>query len=127
VKPLTVWVLREALRQHTIWREMGIFIRVAVNVSARTLHDPELVETVTQLLQSFQVEPSSLEVEITESAIMVDGSRHADLDAAPQRRGVDLNRRLWYRLFLAGLPEDLASGRNQDRPIICDGHGRQSR
>lgn len=75
VKPLTLWVLQETLRQHTIWREMGIFIRVAVNVSARTLHDPELVETVTQLLQSFQVEPSSLQVEITESAIMVDPDR----------------------------------------------------
>ncbi|MGH2442062.1 MAG: EAL domain-containing protein [Chloroflexota bacterium] len=72
IKPLTLWVLNEALRQHRVWKEQGVQLRVAVNVSARVLHDPELLETVHQLLKTWDVEPSNLEVEITESAIMVD-------------------------------------------------------
>jgi diguanylate cyclase (GGDEF)-like protein/PAS domain S-box-containing protein len=75
VKPLTIWVLNEALRQHRAWREVGLDIQVAVNFSARTLHDPDLVSIVTGLLETWRVEPSRLEIEITESAIMLDPER----------------------------------------------------
>lgn len=79
VKPLTEWVLNEALRQHRAWREQGLDLRVAVNISPRILHDPELGDTISRLLRNWNVEPSRLEVEITESAIMVDpeGARKA--------------------------------------------------
>jgi EAL domain-containing protein (putative c-di-GMP-specific phosphodiesterase class I) len=72
VKPLTVWVLNEALKQHCAWRDSGFDIRIAVNFSARTLHDPDLLHMVTGMLQQWNVDPSRLEVEITESAIMLD-------------------------------------------------------
>jgi diguanylate cyclase (GGDEF)-like protein/PAS domain S-box-containing protein len=75
VKPLTVWVLNEALRQHCAWRDAGFDIHIAVNFSARTLHDPDLLHTVTGLLQQWNVDPSRLAVEITESAIMLDPDR----------------------------------------------------
>lgn len=75
VKPLTVWVLNEALRQHREWRSEGLDLRVAVNFSARVLHDPDLMSIVMGALHDWQVEPSNLEVEITESAIMVDPER----------------------------------------------------
>jgi diguanylate cyclase (GGDEF)-like protein/PAS domain S-box-containing protein len=75
VKPLTAWVLNEALRRHRAWREIGLDIQMAVNFSARTLHDPELVANVTGLLDTWKVEPSRLEIEITESAIMLDPDR----------------------------------------------------
>jgi EAL domain-containing protein (putative c-di-GMP-specific phosphodiesterase class I) len=75
VRALTVWVLSEALRQHRVWQNMGFDIRMAVNFSARTLHDPDLVPVVTDLLSTWDVEPSRLQVEITESAIMLDPER----------------------------------------------------
>jgi diguanylate cyclase (GGDEF)-like protein/PAS domain S-box-containing protein len=72
IKPLTIWVLNEALRQHRAWRVNDVDIRMAVNFSARMLHDPDLVRTIAELLQRWKVEPSRLLIEITESAIMLD-------------------------------------------------------
>lgn len=72
VRPLTLWVLNRALSQQRQWLEEGHDVRVAVNVSARILHDPELLSTVLELLVRWGVEPSRLMIEITESAIMVD-------------------------------------------------------
>jgi diguanylate cyclase (GGDEF)-like protein/PAS domain S-box-containing protein len=88
VKPLTVWVLNEALRQHREWREMGIDLRVAVNFSARVLHDPDLLGIVTELLSTWKVEPQWLEVEITESAIMVDPDRARETLTALHSAGI---------------------------------------
>jgi EAL domain-containing protein (putative c-di-GMP-specific phosphodiesterase class I) len=72
IKPLTVWVMNEALRQHKEWQQAGFNIRMSVNVSARMLHDPQLVATVNDLLARWDVEPSYLELEITEGSLMVD-------------------------------------------------------
>jgi diguanylate cyclase (GGDEF)-like protein/PAS domain S-box-containing protein len=88
MKPLTIWVLNEALRQHREWREAGLNLRVAVNFSARVLHDPELIGIVATALDTWGVEPSSLEVEITESAIMVDPERARDTLASLHTMGI---------------------------------------
>lgn len=75
VKPLTTWLLGQAIRQHSSWKEQGYDIRVSVNFSAKTLHDPDLVETVLAQIARHAVEPSALQVEITESALMIDPDR----------------------------------------------------
>ncbi|HLJ68827.1 MAG TPA: EAL domain-containing protein, partial [Chloroflexota bacterium] len=75
IKPLTAWVLNESLRQQRAWREAGHDVRISVNFSARTLHDPDLLTTVTRLLEVWDTDPSRLIVEITESALMLDPDR----------------------------------------------------
>jgi diguanylate cyclase (GGDEF)-like protein/PAS domain S-box-containing protein len=75
VKPLTAWLLSQAVKQHRVWKEAGFDIRISVNFSAKTLHDPELVEMVLALIERTGVEPSSLQVEITESALMMNPER----------------------------------------------------
>ncbi|HEX6510392.1 MAG TPA: EAL domain-containing protein, partial [Chloroflexota bacterium] len=75
IGPLTTWVLSEAARQLDTWRDQGLEIRVAVNLSARSLHDPDLVRTVQDCLAAFNVSPSALALEITESAIIIDPDR----------------------------------------------------
>ena len=72
MKALTQWVLREALRQCAWWRDVGVDLCVAVNISTQSLHDPELGKTIARLVEETTVEPWRLTVEITESAIMVD-------------------------------------------------------
>ncbi|HEX6509519.1 MAG TPA: EAL domain-containing protein [Chloroflexota bacterium] len=75
IGPLALWVLNTALRECRQWHEDGHNLGVAVNLSAQNLHDPELVETITRLLTAWRVRPEWLEIEITESAIMVDSTR----------------------------------------------------
>jgi diguanylate cyclase (GGDEF)-like protein/PAS domain S-box-containing protein len=70
IKPLTAWVLNEALGQVHAWSKAGIDVGVAVNLSARNLLDDELPDAVEQLLNTWQVEPQKLSLEITESSII---------------------------------------------------------
>ena len=71
-KPLTVWVLREALRQLRAWRDEGMELSVAVNLSMRTLHDPELPQLANELIASAGVPPALVGFEITETDVMAD-------------------------------------------------------
>ena len=70
IKPLTAWVLNEALGQVHAWSRAGIDIGVAVNLSARNLLDDELPDAVAQLLSTWQVAPEKLSLEITERSII---------------------------------------------------------
>lgn len=75
IGPLTLWVLDEALRQSSAWRAAGIDAGMSVNLSMRTLHDPQLAETVAWLLRRHDVRPGDLTLEITESTIMANPER----------------------------------------------------
>jgi diguanylate cyclase (GGDEF)-like protein len=75
IYPLSNWVLEAALKQHHVWPKEGIEVPVAVNLSRRTLHDPQLPETVAQALTRWDVAPATLVLEITESSLMADPTR----------------------------------------------------
>jgi diguanylate cyclase (GGDEF)-like protein/PAS domain S-box-containing protein len=67
------WVLETACLQHKIWRDAGHgHMRVAVNLSVRQLRQGTLVRTVETLLGRYSIDPSGIELEITESMIMKD-------------------------------------------------------
>ena len=72
IQPLTTYVLDEAVAQCRRWLDAGHEIVVAVNVSARSLHDPSFYDQVVGHLAAHGVPASLLELEITESAIMAD-------------------------------------------------------
>ena len=78
IKPLTLWVLREALQYgqklHTAGRELSI----AVNISAANLQDSEFPSQVRLLLESVPVQTRLLEMEITETAVMLNPQRAID-------------------------------------------------
>ncbi len=67
------WVLRTACAQNKAWQEAGIpGMRIAVNVSSHQFQRRDLVQTVMQVLNETDLDPSSLEVEITESTAIQD-------------------------------------------------------
>jgi diguanylate cyclase (GGDEF)-like protein len=69
---LTDWVLKTAIRQIGKWREEGFDMQLAVNLSAPDILDPDLGDEVLALLRLHSVHPTSLLLEITESAVMRD-------------------------------------------------------
>ncbi len=91
IKPLTQWVLAMALRQCHAWRQQGKGWRVSVNLSARSLHDTELPVQIEQLLRAFDIEPGYLNLEITESAIILEPKRALEILIALHRLGVRLS------------------------------------
>jgi diguanylate cyclase (GGDEF)-like protein len=76
--PLTLHVLTQALAQQAAWRGQGLDIGVSVNLSARNLLDPNLTGLLAGLLRRYEIPPSGLTVEITESAAMSDSERAAE-------------------------------------------------
>ncbi|MEW5800477.1 MAG: EAL domain-containing protein [bacterium] len=70
IKPLTLWVLNEALHQCSQLCQDGFEISMAVNLSARNLQDEGFPDQVRELLEKWGVKPELLELEITESTVM---------------------------------------------------------
>lgn len=79
IRPLTDLVLRQALADCRRWRDEGLDLTVAVNLSARSLFDSGLPERVGELLAHHGVPARCLELEITESAAMKDPGRALDV------------------------------------------------
>ncbi|MGH2886633.1 MAG: putative bifunctional diguanylate cyclase/phosphodiesterase, partial [Solirubrobacteraceae bacterium] len=75
IKPLTLYVLDEALSQCRAWQRIGLNLGVAVNLSVRNLLDAEFPDQVHNLLERWRLEPSLLELEITESTMLSDPVR----------------------------------------------------
>ena len=72
IREITNWVLAKALSECAGWHRSGHLIPVAVNLSAATVHDPELMGAVTNAVSHSGLPPESIELEITESAVMFD-------------------------------------------------------
>ncbi len=75
IHPLTYWAVRTALADLTAWHKRGVDLRVAINVSPRVLQDTEFPRRLARLLQESAVRPEQIELEITESAMLVDPER----------------------------------------------------
>jgi diguanylate cyclase (GGDEF)-like protein/PAS domain S-box-containing protein len=75
IRPLTDWVLRQSLADCLAWQRRGLELRLAVNLSARALQDVSLPRRLDALLAEHGVRPEQLELEITESAMLIDPER----------------------------------------------------
>lgn len=72
IQPLTDWTLVTGFRQLAQWQSQGLNLRVAINISARVLQDGGFPRRIGAMLQRMGVPPELVELEITESAVMVD-------------------------------------------------------
>jgi diguanylate cyclase (GGDEF)-like protein/PAS domain S-box-containing protein len=75
IHPLTDWAIRRALADLTAWNQRGVDLRVAINISARVLQSVDFPARLKRLLQQASVRPEQIELEITESAMLVDPER----------------------------------------------------
>jgi diguanylate cyclase (GGDEF)-like protein/PAS domain S-box-containing protein len=85
------WVLRRACQQTQRWRELsGWPLRIAVNLSAVQLDQPHIAQMVAQVLQETGLPPTALELEITESVVVRESLRAADILAELRALGVTI-------------------------------------
>lgn len=69
------WVIEDVCRQYSVWRssmEARPEITISLNLSRRQLIDPDLVSHIAGCLHKYDVPPSRLKFEITESMVMQD-------------------------------------------------------
>lgn len=91
IGPFTHYVLDRALRQCAGWRNSGLDLTVAVNLSVLNLLDPNLVDDVRAALARYCLPAGALELEITESSAMVDPRRSVQVLGTLAELGVTLS------------------------------------
>jgi diguanylate cyclase (GGDEF)-like protein len=91
IDPLTTWVLRRALTDHSSWTALGLPWPVAVNVSVRNLEVEAFPESVAELLAEFGVPADQLHLEITETALAADAVAAAQTVAALADQGIAIS------------------------------------
>ena len=72
IAPLTLWVLESAARRLYEWRNDGLDLSVAVNVTPRNLQDPTFPDAVAAVVETWGLPPGALWLEITERAVMTE-------------------------------------------------------
>lgn len=73
IVPIGKWILREACKQTQLLLNSGAQpIHVSVNLSARQLEDSDIVQTVAEILKETGLEPTLLDLEVTEGMLMSD-------------------------------------------------------
>ena len=90
IRELTAHVLDRSLEQCRAWKDEGLDLCVAVNISPRDLLDSRLPEEVESLLKKHDVEPGELELEITEETAITDLPRARAILSQLSQLGVKL-------------------------------------
>jgi diguanylate cyclase (GGDEF)-like protein len=91
IVPIGLWVLRQACWQNRAWEATGLPpLRMAVNISARQLQEPDLAMQIDQILVETGLPPQLLEVEITETAAMQDLSSATQVLQTLRSMGVQI-------------------------------------
>ena len=82
------WVLEELCRQSQLWRAQGLELELSFNLSPRQLWQPEVVQKVLAPLRAGGCDPTTVIVEITESAVMTDPDRTQEILEALREHGI---------------------------------------
>lgn len=93
--PIGNWVLQNAFKQFAQWKadypKQCSNLTLAVNLSAVQLHDANLLSNVTSAMCDHQIDPESLELEMTENALITDPSGFVQLLSALAETGIALS------------------------------------
>jgi diguanylate cyclase (GGDEF)-like protein/PAS domain S-box-containing protein len=91
IVPIGQWVLREACMQAREWLDAGLPLgSIAVNISAMEFRDAHFLERVFTILRETDVDPSLLEMELTESVLMKRTESTASVLTALRAKGVQV-------------------------------------
>lgn len=125
IEPIGLWVLQQACAQLSAWNGAGLTgLRMSVNVSARQFLDPALRWQVIGAVQQGGIAPDQLEIELTETAAMVDHGHTQRVFTALRDAGVriaidDFGTGYASMSYLRKLPFDKLK---IDREFVSDVH-----
>jgi diguanylate cyclase (GGDEF)-like protein len=90
ITPLTEWMLESAFSQCYAWHEAGLDWPLAVNISAHDLRESDLGEKIRGLFSTWGIPPKLIQLELTESALMVDPAGAMEILSDLKQLGVQL-------------------------------------
>ncbi len=91
ILPATFMMIEASLAQCSRWRDIGLDVPIAVNISVESLCDTSLPDQLETMTRAAGLLPSSLILEVTETAAMTDLGRSLETLARCRMRGFDLS------------------------------------
>lgn len=88
---MTHWVLEKSIKQCAAWRDAGLDLTLAMNLSPRNLADDRIVNDLERMLKDNGLRGDALEMEITESMLMSDPARASRVLERINKLGVKLS------------------------------------
>ena len=70
IDAITLHVITRTLACNRIWQKSGHDLSISINLSARVLHNEEVIETIVELVHGFGIDPEKVCLEVTETAVM---------------------------------------------------------
>jgi len=131
IVPVGYWVLRKACEQSRAWRDAGLApVKIAVNLSARQLKHPDLVEKIMHIIRETGMDPRYLDLEITEGILIdnLDANHQVlnDLRAAGVQVSIDDFGTGYSSLnYLSELPVDILKMDGSFARRLSAGSGRE--
>lgn len=90
ILPIGRWVIKEAVEHLARWRRLGYSPRLSVNLSAVQFHHQDVFGLISEALEAYEVPPSSLKAEITESVLLQRSARVKETLDALHQAGIGL-------------------------------------
>lgn len=92
IVPLGWWVIREACSQMQVWQAQFLAnpLTISVNISGRQFSELDLSQRIEQILQEYRLDPRTLKLEITESAIVENAESATVMLAQLRKLGIQL-------------------------------------
>ena len=72
INQITKWVIKNVSEQLKIWNENGIYTNVSISISARDLNEGAIVNYTKNYLESYDINPECIELELAETSIISD-------------------------------------------------------
>ncbi len=73
--PIGAWVIKTACDQAVTWTKQGLDLEMSINLSTRQISQPDLIDTLSNIIKLTGIDPTRLVFEVTESAIMEDAEQ----------------------------------------------------
>lgn len=90
INPITEWVTSQALRDFETLQKIGLPMHLSINISSRNLYEPELIQSIIQKIDAASIPNHALEIEITESTLMLNRDAAHSFLTRLKQKGVNI-------------------------------------
>ncbi len=91
IKQLSAWVLEASIAQFMQWQKLNLNFSLSVNLSARDVQDETMINDLRIILSKHKMHPNQLNIEITESSMMLESNQPHHLITELNQLGVSLS------------------------------------